>query len=87
MEKALKAAYIKKHEEDHPFTHDLVYLVELLGHPLNAKTREDLEQLSSLAVDACYNDPRWAAEEATAENARKWIGIAEPLLTSFLHGT
>jgi len=84
VEKALKAAFIEQHGEDHPYSHDLAYLAGLIKHSLRDEDMETIKQLTAFVVDARYSDPYWAAEQATEDNARNWIGITEKLLSSLL---
>ncbi|MBI3618976.1 HEPN domain-containing protein [Candidatus Peregrinibacteria bacterium] len=84
IEKALKALYMEQHGEDHPFSHDLAHLAELLEHHLAGNDMSALQELSEFVVDARYSDPYWAAEQATADNARRWIQTTEHLLASLL---
>lgn len=85
IEKTLKALYMEQRGEDHPYTHDLAHLATLLKHRLETDDVEALQELSEFVVDARYSDPYWAAEQATADNARKWIETTNHLLAS-LHG-
>jgi len=84
VEKALKALYMEQRGEDHPHTHDLAYLASLIQHNLSKNDEEELKVLTSFVTDARYSDPYWAAEQANAKEAARWIASAKHLLSSLL---
>lgn len=87
VEKALKAAYMERHHEDHPYTHDLAHLAGLIGETFEAEDMTAFQKLTDFVVDARYSDPFWAAKQATGENAARWIAVTERLLSRILHET
>ena len=84
VEKALKTLHMEKFGEDPPRTHNLSLLGKLLEIDLKARDRELLKELSDFAVTARYHDPRWSQEEATRENAMRWISDVSSFLSSHL---
>jgi HEPN domain-containing protein len=84
VEKAMKASYMEKHRVEAPWTHNLVPLGKEIDH---AWTEEELRLLGNLtqyAIAARYDDPVWAENEATQENAGAWIERASLLLSSLI---
>ncbi|MEK7137808.1 MAG: HEPN domain-containing protein [Patescibacteria group bacterium] len=84
VEKALKVLHMEKRGSDAPRTHNLVYLGDLLGMECSERDVNLLKELSDFAVDARYHDPAWSREEATRENALRWIEETESFLHSHL---
>lgn len=84
VEKALKALYLLQHGEDHPKTHDLERLSHELSVALSSDQHDWLVDLTEFVIDARYADPVWAVEQATRENADRWIDRAERLLSDLL---
>ena len=84
IEKALKATYMDQHGKDHPYTHDLPYLASLVDHHLAAEDVALLKELTAFVTDARYSDPYWAQEQATKENTRRWVEVAERMLSQLL---
>ena len=84
VEKALKVLYMRAKAEDAPRTHNLVYLAELLELELTDQDQELLNNLSDFAVDARYNDPIWAQEQATRENAEGMLSAVEVFHSTYL---
>jgi HEPN domain-containing protein len=84
VEKALKALYVEKHDGSPPFTHELHEVAAKIPVTLSKENNAILREMSRLAVRARYADHRWAAEQATEQNAAYWIGRSQELLTLFL---
>jgi HEPN domain-containing protein len=85
VEKALKAAYMERHHEDHPYTHDLAHLAGLVGETFEMEDMTALQKLTDFVVDARYSDPFWAEKQATSKNAAHWIAVTEHLLSRIRH--
>lgn len=73
VEKALKAAYIAKHDREAPPTHNLLLLTEELDQSWNQEQNDALSDLTDYAVAARYDDPEWAKTQATKENSVFWL--------------
>ena len=84
VEKAMKAMYLREKGTEHPRTHDLERLSQELSVTLTAEEHDWLADLTEFVVDARYADPVWAVEQATRENADRWIGRTEEVLSSLL---
>ena len=84
VEKALKVLHMEKHGSDAPRTHNLVHLGDLLEIAFSEQDMSLLKELSDFAVDSRYHDPQWSREEATRENALRWISAASSFLSSHL---
>ena len=58
IEKALKAYYIEKKEEQHPYTHNLEKLAEVseINLLMNAKQLRFLKNLTPLYIESRYDD-------------------------------
>lgn len=82
VEKALKALYLAQKGSEHPRTHDLERLSHELSLALTADQYDWLADLTEFVIDARYADPVWAREQATEENARRWIERTEQLLST-----
>lgn len=84
VEKALKAAYIARHDKEPPPTHNLVLLAEELDRTWTKEEREALSDLTDYAVAARYDDPQWAREKATENNSFYWLQKTKHLLATFV---
>jgi len=84
VEKALKAAYIEQHDEDHPYTHDILQLALLLKKSWTVEEKTIFSELTDYAVAARYGDPSFADQQATEQNAVRWIETTENFLRTFL---
>ena len=84
IEKALKAAYMQKHDEDHPYTHDLLEIALLLKKEWTPAQKKIFLELTDYAIAARYSDPAWAERHATESNTRKWVDVTERFLATFL---
>lgn len=84
VEKALKAAYIAKYDQEAPPTHNLLFLTEKLGKAWTQEQHDALSDLTDYAVAARYDDPEWAKTQATKENSAFWIEQASAFLTILL---
>lgn len=73
VEKALKAAYITKHDREAPPTHNLLLLTEELDRSWTQEQSDALSDLTDYAVAARYDDPEWAKMQATKENSTFWL--------------
>lgn len=73
VEKALKAAYIAKHDREAPPTHNLLLLTEELDQSWTQEQNDALSDLTDYAVAARYDDPEWAKTQATKENSVFWL--------------
>lgn len=73
VEKALKAAYIAKHDREAPPTHNLLLLTEELDQSWSQEQNDALSDLTDYAVAARYDDPEWAKTQATKENSVFWL--------------
>lgn len=73
VEKALKAAYIAKHDREAPPTHNLLLLIEELDQSWSQEQNDALSDLTDYAVAARYDDPEWAKTQATKENSVFWL--------------
>lgn len=79
--KALKAAYLREHDEAPPPAHDLIALADVWKREWSEEERQHLRTLSRFVVDARYADPPWALEYATKDNTAYWVDQAEHFLT------
>jgi HEPN domain-containing protein len=84
VEKAMKTVYLEEKGTEHPRTHDLERLSHELSIVLSADQYDWLADLTEFVIDARYADPVWAIEQATQENADRWINRTETLLSSLL---
>jgi HEPN domain-containing protein len=84
VEKALKAAFMDEHRDEPPLTHNLLSVAQRLRHEWDEHERRDFEYLTQYAVAARYDDPAWAAREATATNSRRCITVSERFLSLLL---
>ncbi len=84
VEKALKARFMARHRREAPLTHDLLQIALQLDRAWTQPERQLLADLTGYAIAARYDDPLWAASEATAANAAGWIRKVETLLSSLL---
>ncbi len=84
VEKALKASYIAHHDKDHPHTHDLLQLALLLKSTWTLEEKTLLSELTDYAVAARYGDPSFTDQQATEENAVRWIEATEHFLGPLL---
>jgi HEPN domain-containing protein len=84
VEKALKAAYITKHDREAPPTHNLLFLTEELGRSWTQEQHDALSDLTDYAVAARYDDPEWAKAQATKENSTFWLKKAAAFLAILL---
>jgi HEPN domain-containing protein len=83
-EKALKALYMAEHRKEPPFTHDLLQIALLLPRAWTDEEQRLLADLTGYAIAARYDDPPWAAREATQEKVADWITRVETLLSTLL---
>lgn len=81
LELALKAAYIRQHDDAAPFTHDLSELAYAVGKAWGTTDKTAFEELTKFAVLARYGDEEWFEKNATLENAREWLMKTEGFLT------
>jgi HEPN domain-containing protein len=58
IEKALKAAYVKKYKEHAPYTHNLPVLVEKLGWLLQPHQIADLSEINQFNTIGIYPDQK-----------------------------
>lgn len=84
VEKALKARYMAQHRKEPPLTHDLPQLALHLARGWTEHERRLLAELTRYAVAARYDDPVWAAQEATADNVVAWVRRVDVLLSALL---
>ena len=84
IEKALKAQIMDQHRKNPPMTHDLERLALELKQSWLPQERELFQDLTQYAIAARYDDPSWAEQEATGENATHWIHAGQTLLDSLL---
>lgn len=74
VEKALKATYIREHDDEPPKTHNLVALARRLSSfDWSQEEIDELDELSDFVIDARYADPPWAEETATEARSSVWL--------------
>ncbi len=83
-EKALKALYMEQHRSDAPMTHDLLQIALHIERSWSEDEKKLFADLTEYAVAARYDDPMWAENEATLDNAQRWLQQIELLLTTLL---
>lgn len=84
VEKALKAACIRKNDREAPPTHNLLFLTQELGQSWTQQQKDALSDLTDYAVSARYDDPEWAKSQATKENSALWLKQASIFLDILL---
>lgn len=84
VEKALKALFMEELKREAPMTHDLPRIAAELGRKWTKEEKIIFGDLTGYAVAARYDDPAWAAQEATLENAGLWISRVDVLLSHLL---
>jgi HEPN domain-containing protein len=84
VEKALKAAIMARTREPHPRIHNLGQLAALAGESWTPAEQQMFDELSAFAVAARYDDPPWAAQYASLDNASRWIDAVTTFLSQHL---
>lgn len=84
VEKALKALFMEQFKKEAPMTHDLPRIASELGRNWTKEEKIIFADLTGYAVAARYDDPAWAEQEATLENADSWIFRVDGLLSTLL---
>ena len=74
---------MEKTGKPHPRDHDLERLALLIREDWSDDDRRLFDLLSSFSVAARYDDPAWAQQFATAEQASLWIGQVDAFLSRF----
>ena len=82
-EKALKAAFIEKNDDEPPYTHDLTKLALLIRQDWSGEHKNLLGELTDYAIAARYDDPGWAERQAIQLISKLWIQRTRDFL-SFL---
>ncbi|MBU2213733.1 HEPN domain-containing protein [Patescibacteria group bacterium] len=82
VEKILKAAVMEKTKKPHPKIHELSVLARLLKETWSVEEKQLFESLSDFAIAARYDDPTWAENYATSQNAQDWIKRTEAFLST-----
>lgn len=81
LELALKAAYIRQHNEAAPFTHDISELAHAVRKTWGKADKISFEELTKFAILARYGDEEWYEKNATQANAREWCMKTESFLS------
>ncbi len=84
LELALKAAYIRAHDEAAPFTHDINELAQLVKESWSQKESLAFEELTEFAVLARYGDEEWFETNATRGKAAEWLKKTEEFVSTIL---
>lgn len=84
LELALKAEYIRTHDDAAPFSHDINELANAVREGWHKQEKIAFEQLTEFAVLARYGDEEWYDKNATREKAGAWLKRTEVFLSTIL---
>lgn len=84
VEKALKAGIMERTGQPHPRIHNLGQLAALAGGKWTPQEQQMFDDLSAFAVAARYDDPPWAEQYASRDNASRWIDAVTSFLSRYL---
>jgi HEPN domain-containing protein/predicted nucleotidyltransferase len=72
-EKALKAAYVKEKNSPPPKTHDLLSIALTLSKPWSEAEQRKLNDLTTFAIAARYDDLGWEDDKEATQNVQWWL--------------
>lgn len=84
LELALKAEYIRQHDNAAPFSHDINELASAVGEGWHKQEKIAFEKLTEFAVLARYGDEEWFERNATRGKAGEWLKKTEDFISSIL---
>jgi HEPN domain-containing protein len=74
IEKLLKALFVKKHETQPPFIHDLLRLAKMTEIVISTNQSETLDALTNFNINTRYDDFKQAFKQTcTPEFTNNWI--------------
>lgn len=73
LELALKAEYIRQHDNAAPFSHDISELANAVREGWHKQEKIAFEKLTEFAVLARYGDEEWFERNATEDKAGEWL--------------
>jgi HEPN domain-containing protein len=84
VEKMLKAQYMLEHDEDPPYSHNLVVVARKLKRKWTEQEEQELGELSHYCEQSRYGDELWIESIATEETAKRWLDRCKYFLSLFV---